>query len=367
MANAIEEYLYMLKPVVDSDAWNKATGSIDDLLKKGQMKRNEALEKEKALNEEILSLNKKKAELLSKKDILLAKGAVAGKDDESRSRLDKLLDRTNSELDGLEDSLLDAKVSLVSFSDSTMNNTTLMGKVAGGLKNAGTSISGLLSLITEATSKALEILEKSSEYSNKFVSSGSMFVDANTRDTMLRFGVSSTEAQSINATEEALGISASDYALLTEGQRKAFDELMSHYQDGLDALNPDKLDRYNKAMQEYQLEYQKFQMDVQLAIIELLAESEPLKELGGTVMDFLNSVVDLLSSDTAQFVFDTFIGFLNTLIEILSVPFKLLGGGTSTKGAVTNITNNNTTNNYNGSSTTQTNPLYIQQATKTLS
>ena len=115
------------------------------------------------------------------------------------------------------------------------------GKIASTVQAA-------VEVFKQAYAKAKEILDSASEFSRSFVSGSSAFVDTDVRDYMLRFGVGSKQAQSIIAAEEALGIDASDYALLTQGQREAFDQLMQHYQEGLDNLDTEKLEEYNQVM-----------------------------------------------------------------------------------------------------------------------
>lgn len=312
MADAIKEYLYMLRPVVDKNLWDNATDSIEELLTKRKKKLEASLKADKKAKDEITGSGDIK--LPEQKQLDVVSGAL---------------------------------------------------KVVTGLKRVGSVINSLIGVFTDTLGKATEVLNKTSEMSNKFVSGSSAFIDTDVRDYMLKYGVGNTQAQSIIAAEEALNIDASDYAILTEGQRKAFDDLMAHYQQGLDSLDPDKLDEYNTLMQDYQMTMAKFEMDVKLAMMELLTNSEPLKDLMGTVKDFLGDVTDLLSSDTAQFVFDSFISFLRTVIEMLSLPVKLLGGGGNKTTNNTTNNYNNTTNNYNSTNTRGTNPLYIQQASST--
>lgn len=367
MIDAVEEYLYALKPVVDSKLWEKATGSIKSIVEKNQRSINENLEKEKKLQQELLDLNSKRNELESKKQFLISKGAVSGKKSDEQTDLDRMLDTTIASLNKTDSSIAEVTTNLEMLSEVTHNGIGEFSFVFDKMKGAGASISSLLGILSEATSKAMEILEKSTEMSNKFVSGNSMFVDTATRDKMLKFGVSSTTAQSIIETESLMGIDASDYALLTEGQRELFDRLMQHYEEGLENIDPQKLEEFNEAMQEYQLRFAEFKMDLKLGVLELFAESDALKDLGDTVMDFLESLTDLLSSPLVKFGFDSFIKFLDTIISILSVPFKLIGGigGGNTTTTTTN-NYNNTTNNYGGYSPTTTNPLYIQQANRTL-
>lgn len=310
MADAVKEYLYMLKPVVDKNLWSKATGTIEELLTSRKEKLKEKLADKKAKDE------------ITGNDVKLP-------EDQQIKKVEGAL------------------------------------KLINGVKAVASKVMALVTIFTETIDKAQELLDKASDVSNKFVTGESAFIDTEVRDYMMNFGVDNKTAQSIIAAEDALGVDASDYALLTEGQRKAFDRLMQHYQEGLESLDTAKLDEYNKMMQEYQMTMAEFEMDVKLAIIELMSNSEPLKDLMAQVQGFFKDITTLLSSDVAQFAFDSFVAFLRTIIELVSLPVKLLGGGGSntTNNTVNNY--NNTTNTYNSTNTGGTNPLYIQQATST--
>lgn len=315
MANVVEEYLYALKPVVDKKTWDSATNTIQGYLKQayaGVDFKKERQEKREALKQFF-------------KDYA---DAWVNDDTETLKRLG-------------------AGAALASVN---------------GLKNVGNIITNLTDVFSDTLDHAQKLLDKASDISNEFVTGSSIFVNEDVKEKMLTFGIGTTQAQTIVAAEEALGISAEDYGLLTAGQRKAFDELMNYYQEGLNSLDPKKLEAFNNTMQEFQLSVQKFKMDAKIEIMRLFSESDTFKDLVNTFQGFLKDVINILSSDTARFVFDTFVSFLKNIIEILSVPLKLFGGGGSTTTHNTTNNYNNTTNNYGSISTSGTNPLYIQQA-----
>ena len=344
MANVVKEYLYSLKPFVDNALWNKATEGIKSKLENSSKKRNAYLEKEKQIQKEISELLEKRSITEDKKKFLESKGISTTK-----------INNTLAELD-LEEQKLNLDKEFVS---KMLTNSDTMGKIVGNMSNVASSAGMLINIFEKSLEKAQEILDKSTEVSNKFVSGSSAFVDTDVKNKMLSFGVDSMTAQSMLAAEGALGIDASDYATLTEGQRKAFDELMSYYQEGLSELNSEELEEYNKAMQEYQLSMAKFDMEIELAFMKLFSNSDTLLELGDTVSEFFNSIVGLLSSDAAQFAFDTFVSFLNSIISIIGLPLKLLGGAF---GGNTTNNNHNETNIYNNTGTYGSNPLYLQQS-----
>lgn len=315
MANVVEEYLYTLKPVVDRKTWDSATNTIQGYLKQVYADVNfkkERQEKRKALKQ-------------------FFKDYKEAWENDDKKTLKKL----------------NAGMGLAALS---------------GLKTVGNIITSLTDVFSKTLDQAQKLLDKASDISNEFVTGSSIFVNEDVKEKMLTFGVGTTQAQSIVAAEEALGISAEDYGTLFPGQRKAFDELMNYYQEGLESLDPEKLEAFNDTMQEFQLSVQKFKMDAKIEIMRLFSESDAFKDFVNTFQGFLKDVINILSSDTARFVFDTFVSFLKNIIEILSIPLKLFGGGGSTTTHNTTNNYNNTTNNYSSTSTSGTNPLYIQQA-----
>lgn len=298
---ALKEYMFLLKPAIDMSSYNDAFKELED------------------------SLHKKSQDLQNEIDT--TKDVFSEEEKKKKIQESKTLDT--------------------------------MGNIVGGFNEAYAVVSQLVTVFKEALDEAEKVLDKAGDVSNQFVTGSSAFINTDVKNKMLTYGVSSTEAQSIIAAESALGISASDYATLTEGQRDAFERLMQHYQEGLDSLDTDKLDEYNETMQEYQLKMAEFNMDIKLAFMELFTNSEPLKDLADTVMDFFESIVDILSSDTAQFVFDSFVTFLTTIIDVLSMPVKLFSGILGS-GSTTNNYNSNTTNNtYIGKGESTTSNLNV--------
>lgn len=349
MADAIQEYLYLLKPKVDKNSWEKAFGEIDIL----GMKKSENVLKQKTGLEEKIQKLKESIKVSQEADLkLIAGGEKLGKGGSATTvKLTEELNQATAQLEAIPKESIEAAES--------------MKKAAALGQSVISSAHGLLGLLTSAINTAQKLLDTSTEFSNKFVTSGSAFVNTNIRNKMLNYGVSSSTAQSISAAEGALGISASDYALLTQGQRDAFDELMGHYQKGIEKINTDKLDAFNESIQEYQLRWAEFNMDIELAFMRIFAESEPIQRLADTVMGFFESLAGILSSPAVQFGFDIFVEFLDSLISILSAPFKLFGGNLFGSGGTSNTTNNTYNyNNYGGGTTTKSNPAYIQYASK---
>lgn len=346
--NSIEEYLYTLKPQVDFAAWRKATGSIDDIIAKSQnkfAKYSDALDiKQKAIADRADKLALKAG---VEKQLKMRQDMGYTAEDLSVQSDMQYLAKLNNEIGDLT-TLIDEQEKSIA---ETSKFSQVVGKAAPQLEKlslvgsklsaTGTAVVDVFSSVIE---KSKELAESASQLSNKFISSSSSFVDAGTKSTMARFGVSNTQAQSINASLDVLGLSADDLATLTQGQRKAFTDLIDIYQAGLDSIDPDKLEQFNAATQQYQMMQAEFTLNMQLALTKLFANSENLPELLDDMGNAFDKLVTLAESDAVRFAFDTLISFLDTFVDIVSFGAGIISG---------NVTTNNTNN-----TATQTNNFY---------
>jgi hypothetical protein len=183
-----------------------------------------------------------------------------------------------------------------------------------------------------------------------------MFVNTDTRDVMGKFGVNAKTAQSLTAVSSQLNIDLSDYSKLTYGQRKAFSDLMQHYQAGLDSIDTAKLDKFNKATQEYQLMQAKFNLDLKLSITKMLSESEGASKVLETITGSMEDISKILSSDGVAKGFDFFMGAINGILKFVTTPLNWLGnmfGGSSSTTTNKTATVNTTINSYGGTSPEQ--------------
>lgn len=358
-SSKVKEYLYKLTPLIDTQKWEKATSFLDDKLNKKQKEYNKALEHEAFLQKQLITLEEKRKNLIMTKADLLTKQKYLGGEGEN-PELDALIEDYTKQIETTTNTMGNVQAGLNALSAETSSAGDAMTKTTKVFENSGVAITNLVGLFSNSMKKAIEILDKGSEIGNKFVSSQSMFVDEDVKSKMAKYGVGSTTAQSIIAVQEQLGIDESDYATMTEGQKRLFDDLMQYYQEGLDSIDAEKLEKFNDATQKYQAMVAKFNLSLDMAITKIFAESEALPELLDTLGMFMDTVVDLLSSDAAQFAFDTFINFISTILKILSAPMKLFGGGGN--NTTTNTTNNTTNNYYGVTDNKLNNPLYLQMA-----
>lgn len=361
----IQEYLATISPSYNIQQWertgNEIGGKLQTILGRTLFK---------GTNEQIEQLKKRMEELARKRDtiaraiqqtsqrrdsILSQIQEIEGDTKLSQTQKDEKLAPLKKELADVENLLKkqrDAMKSIISELNTTKSSLSgAMEKIFGFGKNvqqASVILAAFITAVKVAWEAFQKLAEDASEFSNKYVSQNSIFVNTDVRDMMARFGIGNEQAQSMLAASEGLGIDLSDYSRLTQGQREAFDELMRHYQQGLDNIDPDKLDRFNSVVQEYQLTQLKFEMDMQLIWQKMLAESDALPQMLETVSDVLGTITDILGSDAFQTGAEILFGIISGILEFASAPLKLFGGlfgGGSSSSSST--TNNNTTNNNN--------------------
>lgn len=226
------------------------------------------------------------------------------------------------------------------------NLTKAWDKIFPHLKKSGVLLGAWVMLLKKSYDAADKLLDVMSEASNEFVSASSAFVDATTKSTMAQFGVSAVQAQGINIAKEKLGISTSDLATLTQGQRDAFSRLMQIYQEGIESIDTDKLEAYNANIQRYEMIKAEFDIKREVAITKLFANASGIDRLIDSFGKFLDSVISILESPAAQSAMDMFIGFLSGIVDWISSAVNLVSKIPGFSGS-SNTTNNTTTTNYN--------------------
>lgn len=215
------------------------------------------------------------------------------------------------------------------------------------IKQSAVLLGAWVTLLKKSYDAANKLLDVMSEASNKFVSASSMFVDASTKATMAQFGVGSVQAQGINLVQQKLGISTSEMATLTQGQREAFSKLMKVYQDGINSIDTDKLEAYNENIQRYEMIKAEFDIKREVAITKLFANASGIDSLIDNFSEFLDNVISILESPAAQAAMDMFVGFLNGIMDWISSAVDLVSKIPGFSGKGNNTTNNTTTTNYN--------------------
>ena len=330
MANSfLQEYVFSLVPKVDSAALKKAEATMGSSVKALAAKYNAELKRTEAVKASIEE-REKKLKVLSDKQ---KQGPLTKKQTDEYNRLLKEL------------SVLEGQKNIVAPKGAKLaaDITKLSGKISG----VATQIGSLIEVIRWANEIGQKIAENAAKISNQFVSSKSMFVDKGTRNIMATFGVNAAGAQGIQAALSGSGMDISDLGIATAGQRKLFSRLYSTYMEGINSIDPEKLEAFNENVQEYQALRAEFDIKIQTAIMKVLAESESLPRLLEALEKGLDAIIELISSPLVQFAFDTVINFLTAIIELgntlTSGLARIFGGNSST----TNTWNNSSTTNYN--------------------
>lgn len=342
MANyVLDEYVSLIKPQLDVDGFNQVG-------KQFQQKLENVLKPVSAIFDASLTKETKKLEVLKAK-LVDAKNALGkltaareGKTGEydklggtkEESRLQKLVAKLETAV-GKQSGAVDKQAAKQSALSANIEAfSAKIGKSAVYLEIFGKTVK-------IASDQANKLAESAAKLSNRFVSQASVFVDEQTRNLMARYGATATQAQSMTSAAGVLNLNLSDYSRWTLGQRKAFDDLMRHYQEGIESIDTAKLERFNKTTQEYQLMQAKFRMDLELSMAKLLGESDALPKLLNTLQQGMEGIVNILSSPIVQEAFELFTGIINGILKLVTAPLNLLGqmfaGGSTTN----NTTNNN--------------------------
>lgn len=357
--NVLGSYLYELKPYINTSEWKKASGEIDKALKSSKISYDEWSGKKKAYGETVKELARveKQLETLDK---MLSKT----KDDGLKESLLKLKGfrpsiTTNEkgeqvvtpgtgllgDLDRLEEQEKNRAIDLTMTSQMISNTSKISGglsKFASGITAAYGSVMSFVEAMKKAINTSIEIANKAAEMSNKLNAFGA-FGSMSTRDMMARYGVTSTRANAMSSALAQMGLSESDIGRMTDKQRKVYDNLIQHFEDGINRIDSTKLKEYYETMEDFQLAQAKWKMDLQNTILKIFAESESFKKLTGSLANFFEKTIEFLESPVVQWFFDVFIEFLSALVDFASWVLGIFGGGSS---STTTNNNNNSRNTY---------------------
>lgn len=361
--NVIQEYLAIISPSYNMQEWEQASTTIGNKLQtvlgkvllRGTNKTIKELEKQlddlsrrrDSINRDIAITQQKRDAIDAEIDRVRSDASLSDSDKESqlsslrqeRDALDGLLKSQKAQQTNIGSTIENVKSSLENASQQVTD-------FGGWITKVSVFLGIFATMLKKAWEAAQKIIDAATEVSNNFVTQDSMFVNEDVKNTMARFGVGNMQAQSMLQASSYLGIDLSDYSTLTAGQRRAFDELMTHYQQGLESIDPDKLDRFNDSVQKYQLMQAKFDMDIQLILQKILAESDVLPELLETAESFMESITNILGSKAFQTGAEILFGIINGILEFVSAPLNFIGklfrgSDSSTTNNTTNTTNNN--------------------------
>lgn len=350
----VESYLYELKPYVNTSAWRKASGDIDKALKSSSItydefagKKNQYLETVKRM-QQVQDQLKQVDKLISKAsgDELARLNKFKGfrsytDEDGVRIEGEGLL----GEFDKLEQSAATQKIDLETSSQNISGKSKFaasLAKFSGSITQAAGKVTAFIGAMQKGIETALELADKASQMANKLNTSGG-FMNMGTRDTMARYGVDAVTANAMTSALAQMGLSETDLGRMTEKQREVYDELINHFQSGIDKIDSGKLEEFYETMDEFQLAQSKWKMDLQNSILKLFAESDSFKKLTGSLEKFFDATINFLESPLVQWFFDTFIEFLTAIVDFASWFLNIFNPGGSSS---TTNNNNNSKNTY---------------------
>lgn len=346
------EYLYEIKPYVNKDAWRKASGEVRQQMSGGTISSEDFRRKQQDLmndGAELSQYKRKIAELEKMRD-------SDKTSDEDKKRLTEMLgykgdDDTPAsgmykELAKMEENFKQAGLETEAMGKMVKNTAgTKMSAFSSKLSAGMAAIQAYTEAMKKAINAAIDLADKATVQANKFNATGA-FGSMATRDMMTRYGVSSSRANAMSNALNALGMSESDIGRMSAAQRKAYDELISYYEKGMNKIDLKKLKDYYKTIEEYQMTMAKFKIDTQQAILKLFANSKAFEKMTGSIGNLMEGVVDLMEEPAVQVFFDVFIGFLQGLVEFASWFLKIFGSGKDTSPNSSSTTNNNNQNTY---------------------
>jgi hypothetical protein len=345
-----DEYLVAITPFVDEKLWDEALGSIDKKLDELKKKYSGVFDldisKLQKLNSNVKSVNEQEEKVVKKNKIQ----QIGNKNNKQNNQLSQSLFGNDLKKYGNE--------IIGQLGKSIGVNESLIPQIGGATSAIGVAVE----IIKQVVEIGEQLADQASTISNDFVSSDSIFTNSGIKNIMSNLGVSTTTAQGMSYALESLDMDMSDLSTATSAQREAFYSLTGQYEDLVSQIDQDKLQKFNEATQEYQLKQVEIEMQMKVAVMKLFAESSALPKLLNNITNMFQGIADILSSDTMQFAFDTFIEFINNLLSIISAPISWLGNAFS--GSTSNTSNSYDTkvtqyNTYNGASNDSSSDLSL--------
>ena len=360
----LKSYLYELKPYVNTAEWKKASGEIKGILKSNDVSyedwkstRNQyiATKKEVKSTENLIKRVEERVKTAQGKELEMYQKLLGRKAYETTSKSGKKIMHAGTGLYGELDTLKKqaemqgSNVELAGLGVSKGSKVAAgVTKFASSITAAAGSVMAFVGGLKKAFDAAMKLANSAIDMSNK-LNTGGAFSNMSIRNMQARYGVSSTRANAMSIALNQMGLSESDLGRMNQAQRKAYDELIAYYEDGINKLDPDKLKEYHEAMEEFQMSVAKWKIGIQNAILKLFVNSEAFKKLTGKLGDFMEKVVEFLETPVVQWFFDTFIEFLSAIMDFINGAMDTINwvlGGDGSGSSTTNNTSNSTNTYY---------------------
>lgn len=356
-----DQYLAKIGIDLDEGILDKVTGVIsNELIKVGGISKqfaDDALERAKQYNDEI---NHQK-ELIENIDKMLTKTDLNKTSrklyqdtrKEAEDRL-KLLEYGGKDKDGKEfksRAEVDALAKYGELTHGTSKFQKFLDGLSGGFSKATSGISKfsagigmaqrVVQLFVDRIGKALDDFAKTSNALSPLGAFGSQ----SQRSLMTRYGMTGTQALGFSSTLEAMGMDESQIGNMTADQRRVFESLQNFWNEGMGKLDPDALDRYTETMSKYQEMQAKFDMGMQMTVLKLVSNSPQFERMVGKIGDLMDASLEFMNSPAVQWVFDSLIQFLTSVITLLERGMRLISKIPGFGGGGSQITNNSSTQN----------------------
>lgn len=353
-----DSYLAKIGLDIDEAALNKVVGTISkELSTAGKISSefsNDALETARKYNDEIRRLDKLMAKAKnnikassSDADKRLWRSVYAQASAEKKAYIggdEKRGLKSKAEVDAIAKAVAPIRSKLAPVSRGLENLAKGFSKVTTVVSAVSAGFSVATKVISEGVNRISSSLNKFSNYSNQLNPLGA-FGNKTIRGYMTRYGMTSSQAMGFANTLDALNMDESDIGNMTPAQRKSFNELQSYWSKLMGTMDADKVKKFSKTMEQYQMIQAKFNMGLQATVMKLITNSPSFERFMGKIEHLMDETLDFLGSDLVQGVFDGLIDFLTTVVSLLDKAMQFISKIPGFGSSVSNTTNNNTTTN----------------------
>lgn len=210
-------------------------------------------------------------------------------------------------------------------------------KIGGAIKSAGklmydTFLDPFIGDLKSSLRDALT-LESSMKLSAFDLSRGSIYMDRDAINSMVGYGFSSNaENYAFQRAMGVMGITSPDQ-LIGEEQRKKFGQAFNSISERYSNLGGED---YFKMMDEFRFEMAMFREDFELSLMDFMIKNkDKIQKFLNTIMNFLDIMLDLISSPGFQKFFDLALSALSNIADGLGMVLTFLfGKGERSESAV---------------------------------
>lgn len=241
-------------------------------------------------------------------------------------------------------------VSLLQNGKSILNTFTKFG---GKITSVGGKIAVIVASLKVMFDVMKKLTESATEFSNKMITTSSMFVNKDTRSIMGRFGVSGTTATGIQSTLGLMNMTPEEMKTMTPGQMNLFKELMELWTKGINSIDKKSLRVFNESMQGLQKYFAETKMEIQLTFMKTLIDLGPsLNNVMRSIIGLFRALMDMLNSPPMKLAMTVLNRVVAFLVNIITSIIDLATFNWSQiPQDLRNLANSVTNNNQNSQNT----------------